>query len=455
MRKPARPPDLSKVVGDDLFSKFSEQAYQTFMRRCEDHYWHWDKLRFAARGAGLDPPLVWGMVKLGRMQRYRHLPLTGHSGIPVRYNLPDRAQRELMLIDQELAGRIAFDEERPLTDSQRERFIISALREEAIASSMLEGAATTRRDAKNMLRTGRRPRTHGERMVLNNYRAIMFIREHHDVGLSPDFLLELQETLTEETLKEPSEVGRFRTENDDIRVVDDRDNEVMHIPPPASELENRLAALCQFANKQTDDEPFIHPVVKACILHFQLGFDHPFCDGNGRTARALFYWSMLRDGYWLFEYLPISRLIYRSPGSYARSYLQSETDDFDATYFLLYHLRVISLARHELQSYLSRKLSQVRKARRLFSDDLSLNDRQRTILLQTTRNPDRTFTIEKHQRVHAVAYDTARHDLLGLVRKGYLTKVLIGNRYEFLAGPKFEGSERPRRRRPRLRIDSS
>lgn len=445
MRKPQQPPNLEEVLDPGILESFSQQDYQTFVRRCEEHYWHWDRIRFAAHAAKLDPRSAWGMVKLGRLQRYRDLPLCGVDGVHLRYNLPDRAQRELMLIDQQLAGRITFDEERPLTQSQRERFIISALREEAIASSMLEGAATTHRDAKRMLRTGRQPRTRGERMVLNNYRAIEFIREHRDVDLSPDFLLELQRILTVGTLDDPTHEGRFRSEADGISVVDDRDNEILHVPPPAIELEQRLAAVCDFANER-QVEPFVHPVVKACILHFQIGFDHPYCDGNGRTARALFYWSMLRDDYWLFEYLPISRLIYRSPASYARSYLHSETDEFDVTYFILYKLRVIALARGELRHYLRRKLSHVRRARRLFSSDESLNHRQRELLLQVARNPDRGFTIEEHRNTQAIAYDTARSDLLRLEEKGYLRKFRVGKPYEFKAGPRLSHVERKLRR---------
>ena len=177
---------------------------------------------------------------------------------------------------------------------------------------MLEGAVTTHQEAKEMLKAGRKPRDRGEQMVVNNYHAIQFIRENRNTELSPNFLLELQKILTDRTLDDTGQVGRFRTTNDLISVVDARDNEVMHIPPPASELPVRLKALCDFANQPPQEKKFVHPVVAACVLHFQVGFDHPFCDGNGRTARALFYWMMLHHGYWLFEYLPISRLIYRA-----------------------------------------------------------------------------------------------------------------------------------------------
>src|SRR5205814_10028127 len=62
-----------------------------------------------------------------------------------------------------------------------------------------------------------------------------------------------------------------------------------------------------------DALPIFHPMVRSMILHFWLAYDHPFVDGNGRTARALFYWSMLRNGYWMFEYITISKIILSGP----------------------------------------------------------------------------------------------------------------------------------------------
>lgn len=368
------------------------------------------------------------------MPRFKELPLLGYGGAPLMFNSPDGLQYELMLIDQQLASGLASDEETPPTPAQKDRFIVTALQEEAIASSMLEGAVTTRHEAKDLLKSGRRPRNTGEKMVLNNYRAIQFIREHRSVDLSPDFLLEVQKILTKETLDDPSQVGRFRTDKDLIRVVDARDNEVMHVPPPAAELADRLKALCSFANQLPHGKTFIHPVISACVLHFQLGFDHPFCDGNGRTARALFYWMMLRRGYWLFEFLAISRLIYRAPARYARAFLYCETDSFDVTYFLMYKARIIEAARRDLKTFLSKKQEQIFQARKLFSADGRLNYRQQDILLHAARNADRYFTIAEHQRKFAVAYATARADFLQLAKWKYLKRALFGKRLEFSAG---------------------
>lgn len=442
MRLPATPPPPGQVFAQrhaDMQSAMQVKAFNEFIRKCERYYWPWDKVRLAARD-GISAELAWAFVKLSRMQRFKYLPLTGRNIMRLRYNMSDKVQEELMHIDQELAGRLISDDEVPLTPHQKERFIIGALREEAISSSMLEGAATTRRNAKELLKSGRKPRTIGEKMVLNNYLAIQFIRDNRKMDLSPALLLELQTILTRETLDSDDQVGRFRTDSDDITIVDVRDGEIMHTPPPASELESRIDKLCKFANDEGNSPSgFIHPVVQACIIHFQLGFDHPFCDGNGRTARALFYWLMLRKGYWLFEYIPISRLIYNGPSQYARAFLYCETDEFDVTYFLTYKAKIIERARTELHQYIRDKQHQVASARRLFAADQRLNYRQQELALRITRNPDLFVTIGEHQNHHAIAYGTARSDLLKMVDWGYLMHDNAGKRHDFHPSPKLLG----------------
>jgi Fic family protein len=62
-----------------------------------------------------------------------------------------------------------------------------------------------------------------------------------------------------------------------------------------------------------------------------LGYEHPFEDGNGRTARALFYWSMLNQGFWLTEFLTVSKILRKAPAKYARSFLYTEQDSNDLT----------------------------------------------------------------------------------------------------------------------------
>jgi Fic family protein len=221
-------------------------------------------------------------------------------------------------------------------------------------------------------------------------------------------------------------------------VVDTRDSVVLHTPPNASELEKRVDKLCRFANEM-DGDTFIHPVVRAIILHFAIGYDHPFVDGNGRTARAVFYWSMLSRGYWLTEYISISRILKGAPSEYARAYLYTETDENDVTYFIIHQLNVILRAIQDLQKYLTKKSTEVheieamiRKSPRLRG---LLNHRQIALLGHALRHPGTVYRIEGHRQSHKVTYDTARTDLLKLARLKLLEKQRTGRAFVFLSPP--------------------
>src|SRR5262249_41940495 len=152
------------------------------------------------------------------------------------------------------------------------------------------------------------PRDRSEKMIFNNYRTMQHILRIKDQDISPDLLLEIHRMVTDGTLDSQEASGRFRRSDENI-VVSDQFGEVFHVPPPATELKKRVDEMCNFANSVSSGE-FIHPLLRSMILHFWLAYDHPFVDGNGRAARALFYWSMLKRGYWLFEYITISKIIH-------------------------------------------------------------------------------------------------------------------------------------------------
>jgi Fic family protein len=322
-------------------------------------------------------------------------------------------------------------------DQARQHYLVNSLMEEAIRSSQLEGATTSRRVAKELLRSGREPTDRSARMILNNYRALQHMR---DVGssLDPDTVLQLHRVLTEGTLDDPSAAGRLQTPEDErVAVLDRQTHEILHKPPPADQLPGRLEALCEFANEPDDAEPFIHPVVRAILLHFWLAYDHPFEDGNGRTARALFYWYMRTRGYWLVEYLTVSRILADAPAKYSTAFLQTETDERDTTYFLLYQLHVIERAVAELHRYLGRKAKEIRDVERLMrAGSAEFNHRQLSLLSHAIRNPDQIYTFRTHAASHTVTHETARNDLLPLVEKGLFTRHRVGRRHTFTPHPR-------------------
>ncbi|MFN3712247.1 MAG: Fic family protein [Alcanivoracaceae bacterium] len=397
-------------------------------------YRHWDNLRRLAAPAGLSHDEWWLAVAMSRASLFQRLPLLDKDGRPFVFASPAPLTIALHHIDRDAAGQIRGAGTALQTDSHR--FLTSSLIEEAITSSQLEGAATTRRVAADMLRSGRKPRDHGERMIFNNYRAMAYLRTLRNEPLTPDLVLEIHRIVSEGTLDDPAEIGRFRR-IDTVQVVDTRDNVVLHQPPTHSELPQRMARLCAFANADESSEPFVHPVLRAILLHFMIGYDHPFADGNGRTARALFYWSLARSGYWLMEYTSISHILRRAPAKYMRAYLYTETDNNDTTYFLLHQLDTIRQAMVALHDYVERKTREQQETTALLTSSRALrgrfNHRQIALLNHALRHPGQLYRIEGHQHSHGVVYQTARSDLLTLEALGLLERSRQGNAYLFHA----------------------
>lgn len=305
-----------------------------------------------------------------------------------------------------------------------------------MTSSQLEGAATTTQVAKDMLRSGRKPRDYGERMIANNFATMRKLEHWANQALTPDTVFEIHRMLTDSTLKDPGNAGRFRRRDENI-VIEGETGTLLHTPPDASELPARMQALCEFANQRDDDSDFIHPVVRAILIHFMIGYDHPFVDGNGRTARALFYWSMLKSGFWMAEYISISSILRKAHGQYNRAYLHTETDASDATYFVAQQLDVLLKAIDSVHAWIARKQQAQRQAQTLLSPQSplarQLNHRQRALLLNALKHPGKRFTIAEHQRSHGVVYQTARSDLLGLVEAGLMQQEQHGRQFVFYA----------------------
>ena len=89
----------------------------------------------------------------------------------------------------------------------------------------------------------------------------------------------------------------------------------------------------------------------------------------------------------------------------ARAFLHTETDGNDLTYFIVHQIKVILRAFEDLDAYIERKAAETRE----------------------------------HRTSHAVAYATARADLLRLAALGLLDRGRIGKKTNvFLAPPDLE-----------------
>jgi Fic family protein len=423
---------------DEIEQNFDLQA---FFKRANDEYWPWEIFKHKRpEKCSYRAEDLWFYLKYFTRKRAKMIPAVKDlKKRPFGYTLTGKIQEYLHIIDTTLSGNILSQKfislDIQLKKEQQEwktKRIINSLIEEAITSSQIEGAATSRRRARELLKSGGKPRTNDEKMILNNYLAMQQIKEGlMDKPLSIEMIKDIQTRLTIDTSVAEKDVGQFRQdidENDMVGVYDSSDNSILHTPPPAKEIVSRLNGFCAFVN---DDSEFMHPIIKGILIHFYLAYIHPFYDGNGRTARGLFYWYALKKGYDLFEYISISEYIKKRLTGYLKAYLYTELDDNDLTYFIMYNLQTIMLALRDIEKYVRNKLAEHFALKEKAKNIQGLNVRQLDIVNHSLKHPDQRYTIQSHLHSNNISWATARRDLLGLSDKRLLEKKLLGKELYF------------------------
>jgi Fic family protein len=320
-------------------------------------------------------------------------------------------------------------------ETDKKKFIISSLIEEAISISQIEGDNTTRKQAKEMIQKEQKPKSKDELMIMNNFLTMQEIAESKNEELTRERILFVHSLISKNTLDNKDDEGRFR-DNNEIFVVNAISSETVHTPPDFMEIPSLIDDLCTFFNTDTDD--FIHPIIKGCIIHFMLAWIHPFADGNGRTARALFYWYMLKKGYWMTEYLSISRIIKGSKNQYEKAFLYTESDGNDLSYFITYHIKTLEKALEALKQYINRKQKEVSQAS-MFLKIPSVNDRMAQILKIIYNDGDRVLNSKEIENRFSISNYTARADLKALVKLGFLEIVQVNKiKQNFIKSEKFD-----------------
>lgn len=396
------------------------------------NYLYWDKFRYRV-DKGDDVKIAWWATKFNRLRNRKSLLLEDKEKNSFHFSIPDALQPKLYKIMKNIHQGIAQN------DSIKQQFLISSLlMEEAISSSQLEGAVTTRRIAKDMLVSNRKPRNEDEQMIINNYLLMKEAKRTKDEALSIDLILDFHKIATQGTNHNRVVAGEFRTDNE-IIITDGMEGNILFQPPCFTQIEERLSLLCEFTNTNHNGENnhiFIDPIIKAIILHFMIAYEHPFNDGNGRTARAIFYWYMLKNGFDYFEYVSISKLLKNAPKQYALSYLYSENDDNDLTYFIAYQLDIILRAIEELKKYLQDKSKEFEYGLEIFKqskyNDL-LNFAQKDIIKKAIKEAGRVFRAKEVAQDYDISDNSARKYLKELSQYKLLYEIKDGKSKIYLA----------------------
>lgn len=409
------PPKNTKSSSQNIIDILIDPQNQEQFQKIEKDYLYWDKAKYY-KPKNTDDADFWNAIKISRIGE-----LISFGKRLFKFKITTHMQKFLHEFDMNFGGTLLTSD--TISEKKKQYYLLSSLMEEAIASSQMEGANTTRKVAKDMLRKQAKPKNIDQQMIVNNYNTIRFLVEQKDKNFSPELLLEIHKMISENTLENHEDEGKFRT-SDNIVVMDSLKGEIAHTPPSYTEINTYIDDLCNFAN---NDEKYIHPIVKAIIIHFIISYLHPFVDGNGRTARSLFYWYMLKKGYWLTEFLSISRIIYRSKNRYEKAFLYVENDELDLGYFINYNLNVLQQSFNELKIYLNKKTNE-EKSLLDFKFIKGINERQAQIIKMCIEKPSTIFIAKELETTFNVSVKTIRNDLIGLVQLGILDSLAINQR---------------------------
>lgn len=421
-------PNLDKIKKEELSKALLNQEnngiFEFIKKINEPDYLYWDKIQYKKPlPKDIEPEILWMIIKFIRQSSFLSTPIKDTNNQQFQwYKLPSY-ESFFHDLDLNLGGKLATSKkEIDIKNKNKQKFISRGIMEEAIASSQLEGAATSRRVAKKMIKEGRTPKNESEQMIINNYKTIVALEENYkNKKMSMELLLELHAMITKNTKDSEGETPRLRNTKDIIYVTNRLSGEIYHESPDIYFVEKELKNnFIKFANDELDNEYFIHPVIKAIMLHFWLAFLHPFTDGNGRLARLLFYWYLIKHDYWAFSYLPISTIIKKSPTQYKMAFIYAEQDDRDLTYFIDYNIKKIKQAIVDFEEYTKLQSKNNKNINKKAKLKYNFNERQIQVLQYLYGDPEERTNMKTHMNIFQITKMTAIKDLKDLENKNFL-----------------------------------
>jgi len=413
-----KPPVLIPLSG---ISEDQFQTHQRYSRLLDDkgRYLPFAEFRHRIK-SGEDITLAWTLTRRARDAALQRIEFRNEAGQQAGFYITPGIAEACAMVDTVTSQAALAQHIAALRGAGAE--LSSLILAEPITSSQLEGASTTTLVAHNMLETGRKPRTEDEHMIAGNARLMAEIPEHVKEPLTVKLIRHFHAVGMSGIDDAKYTPGAFR-QTDDV-VIADYDGNIVHQPPRAETIEERLQAVCDFTNDTSG--AYIHPLIKACSLHFMIAHEHPFRDGNGRTSRALFYWLMLKNGFPAFKYISISTLLHAAPVKYAHSYQSTERDGMDLTYFLDYQTSVVARAVSGYMAHIDGLvLHRAALDRALFESGAlgRLNPRHITVLNILSATPYKLFSAAGIAASMGISDNTARTALKALVRESLVEGV--------------------------------
>lgn len=400
---------------DTLMLKFSNERY---LNKPEILYRiHNDYLQFRVD--------IWGDIQTRRKIMSRKVPLKDQKGNEFWFLVPPSTEKIIHNID--VVAKKTIDE---LTTKEIQRnLVVDSIIDEAFYSSVIEGAFSTKKRTKELVKA-KNPKNKSEKMILNNYNALIFILENLHQDLNEEIFITLHKLITDGTLEEDEITEKYRDDYVYVWGESATKTDPIYVAPHHEEVQPMMDDLFEFI-KEEKESFFIHPIIKAFIIHFYIAYVHPFFDGNGRVARAFSYMYLLKNNYDFFKFFSISSVVNKKRNKYYKAIKDTEDYDGDLTYFISSFAEITQESLYEVIEKLVKELSHEVLLQNLEEEEIILNNRQKKFLNYMKKKDNNITTFEEYQKRMKVSYETARRDLSELKELGIFRKVKKGKKFLF------------------------
>ncbi|AHF17931.1 Fic family protein [Niabella soli] len=414
-------------MSKELTEAEQKELFQTILQ-INNGYLDWEKVQhMTLQPLLLTNEAIWQTAKAAREQGATKKLEMG--SIAFTWSVPNDTEQLLHDLDVHVAGGKSIRE--VMNPKNDHRYIINALMDETMASAQLAGFSVTKKMVKELLLKKKPAANHTEQVVVNLYKCLQKVKEWGNDDFTEVKLQELHQLLTRDTIKLKG-IGRYRTNNKfDVSNIEDPSYKAADV----KELKARMQWLETFINE--NKSPFyIHPLIKAGIIEFLITSLRPFKDANGRLARLVRYWYLLKQGYWALEYMPVSNVIIKLKPQYHKAFVQVRTNE-DLGYFVHFILQSIRMSYRSLKEGLQRTNRE--KEQNPFVKIDGLNNRQAAALQWIKEDAEKIITIRELRSGFGVSKETARTDLTALTETGWLQFYHLNKKtYAFVKGDRYD-----------------
>jgi Fic family protein len=327
-----------------------------------------------------------------------------------------RKAHEIEKIGQELHDLISHA-------SFQKDFYLDSTIEEAISSAIYEGANSTRAKAQQLIAAKARPKNKDEWMLLNNFEAMQWIKRSSANDVSLELIRNVHEIVTRNTLEaeDLDFAGKFR--NDQV-FVHSKTFEVKHEGIPHDKI---IGALTEAIELTTKNSRYFPAILKGVLLHYFIAYIHPLFDGNGRTARTLFYFKAIKNKLNFVELLSVSAYLKNHGRRYERSFEKVIDHDLDITYFIDFNLDALMKAIEKVRTKVE-FLLKVPNLKLIYK----LSDFQIGLLQKTVLHPFSKTDAEGYASTISRSREIARQELKQLKDLGFMKEAKDGKRFVYM-----------------------